>query len=91
MTTADFFLPESQPVVGIAKRCGFCDSCEITNKGQTGVEMEALTAVSVSCLTIYDMIKGIDREATISQIKLINKITKFKKHQISPINQLIKA
>jgi cyclic pyranopterin phosphate synthase len=35
--------------------------------------MEALTAVSVSCLTIYDMIKGIDREATISQIKLTNK------------------
>lgn len=48
-------------------------SCEVINKGQTGVEMEALTAVSVSCLTIYDMIKGIDREATISQIKLINK------------------
>ena len=48
-------------------------SCEVTNKGQTGVEMEALTAVSVSCLTIYDMIKGIDREAIISEIKLINK------------------
>ena len=48
-------------------------SCEVINKGQTGVEMEALTAVSVSCLTIYDMIKGIDREATISQIKLTNK------------------
>ena len=48
-------------------------SCEVINKGQTGVEMEALTAVSVSCLTIYDMIKGIDREAIISQIKLINK------------------
>ena len=48
-------------------------SCEVINKGQTGVEMEALTAVSVSCLTIYDMIKGIDREAIISEIKLINK------------------
>ena len=48
-------------------------SCEVINKGKTGVEMEALTAVSVSCLTIYDMIKGIDREATISQIKLTNK------------------
>ena len=35
--------------------------------------MEALTAVSVSCLTIYDMIKGIDRGATISQIQLTNK------------------
>ena len=48
-------------------------SCEVINKGKTVVEMEALTAVSVSCLTIYDMIKGIDREATISQIKLTNK------------------
>jgi|TARA_B100000767_G_scaffold144353_1_gene136197 cyclic pyranopterin phosphate synthase len=46
---------------------------EVSNKGQTGVEMEALTAVSVSCLTIYDMIKGIDRGATISQIQLTNK------------------
>lgn len=47
--------------------------CEVSNKGQTGVEMEALTAVSVSCLTIYDMIKGIDRGAVISTIQLINK------------------
>jgi cyclic pyranopterin monophosphate synthase len=41
--------------------------------GQTGVEMEALTAVSVSALTIYDMCKSYDREMTISQIELTEK------------------
>ena len=41
--------------------------------GKTGVEMEALTAVSIACLTIYDMCKAIDREMTISNIKLIHK------------------
>ncbi len=41
--------------------------------GKTGVEMEALTAVSVSSLTIYDMCKSVDREIVISDIKLIHK------------------
>ncbi|MDP3286363.1 MAG: cyclic pyranopterin monophosphate synthase MoaC [Desulfobacterales bacterium] len=41
--------------------------------GQTGVEMEALTAVSVAALTIYDMCKSYDREMTISDIFLIEK------------------
>ena len=41
--------------------------------GKTGVEMEALTAVSVACLTIYDMAKAIDRGMTISGIKLVEK------------------
>lgn len=40
---------------------------------RTGVEMEALTAVSVACLTIYDMLKGIDRDMVISDVKLISK------------------
>lgn len=42
-------------------------------KGQTGVEMEALTAVSVAALTLYDMAKAIDRGMTISQIALVEK------------------
>jgi cyclic pyranopterin phosphate synthase len=46
-------------------------SCETT--GQTGVEMEALTAVSVGLLTIYDMCKAADRGMTISDIKLLEK------------------
>jgi cyclic pyranopterin phosphate synthase len=46
-------------------------TCETT--GQTGVEMEALTAVSVGLLTIYDMCKAADRGMTISDIKLLKK------------------
>ena len=41
--------------------------------GQTGVEMEALTAVSVAALTIYDMCKAVDREMSISDIVLVEK------------------
>lgn len=41
--------------------------------GRTGVEMEALTAVSVACLTVYDMAKAIDRGMTISDIRLVEK------------------
>lgn len=41
--------------------------------GQTGVEMEALTAVSMALLTIYDMCKAIDKNMTISDIRLISK------------------
>lgn len=41
--------------------------------GQTGVEMEALTAVSVGCLTIYDMVKAADRAIRIEGIRLIEK------------------
>ena len=41
--------------------------------GKTGVEMEALTAVSVACLTIYDMIKAVEREMRIENIHLVEK------------------
>lgn len=41
--------------------------------GQTGVEMEALTAVSVACLTIYDMLKAADKRMMISGIRLVEK------------------
>jgi cyclic pyranopterin phosphate synthase len=41
--------------------------------GRTGVEMEALTAVSVACLTIYDMAKAIDRDLLIEGIELVAK------------------
>jgi cyclic pyranopterin phosphate synthase len=45
----------------------------VKTTGQTGVEMEALTAVAVSALTIYDMCKAVDREMTIADIMLIEK------------------
>lgn len=41
--------------------------------GRTGVEMEALTAASVACLTIYDMVKAVDRSAVIGDVRLIEK------------------
>jgi len=41
--------------------------------GQTGIEMEALTAVSIAALTIYDMCKAIDKEMEIDQIRLLKK------------------
>ena len=41
--------------------------------GRTGVEMEALTAVAIAALTIYDMCKAVDREMTISDIQLVEK------------------
>lgn len=42
-------------------------------KGRTGVEMEALTAASVTCLTIYDMAKAVDKGMTIQNIRLVEK------------------
>jgi len=41
--------------------------------GQTGVEMEALTAVAVACLTIYDMVKAVERDMLIDGIRLVEK------------------
>ena len=45
----------------------------VETRGQTGVEMEALTAVSVAALTVYDMVKAVDRGMTISGIGLAEK------------------
>jgi cyclic pyranopterin phosphate synthase len=42
-------------------------------KGQTGVEMEALTAVTVAALTVYDMCKAVDRGMTITDVRLLHK------------------
>ncbi len=41
--------------------------------GRTGVEMEALTAVAVACLTVYDMVKAVDRGMTIEEVRLVRK------------------
>ena len=48
-------------------------TAEVKVSGQTGVEMEALTAVSVACLTIYDMVKAADRAMRIEGIRLLEK------------------
>ena len=48
-------------------------TAEVKVEGQTGVEMEALTAVSVACLTIYDMLKAADKAMTIGPVRLLEK------------------
>ena len=56
---------EGQPVLRVEAR--------VKTSGQTGVEMEALTAVSAACLTLYDMLKAVDKEMVIEQIELLEK------------------
>lgn len=53
--------------------CGFKLSITVKLDGKTGVEMEALTGVSIGLLTIYDMIKAIDKSMIISDIQLDSK------------------
>jgi molybdenum cofactor biosynthesis protein MoaC len=48
-------------------------TAEAVTDAQTGVEMEALTAVSVAALTIYDMCKAVQRDIVISDIRLLSK------------------
>jgi cyclic pyranopterin phosphate synthase len=55
------------------KRPGLVVQATAKLTGQTGVEMEALTAVSVACLTIYDMVKAVERGMRIEGIRLIEK------------------
>ena len=52
---------------------GIVVTATVKVSGQTGVEMEALTAVSIACLTIYDMVKAVDRGMRIENIRLIEK------------------
>jgi cyclic pyranopterin phosphate synthase len=61
----DFAVPQSRDRVVITA------TARIT--AQTGVEMEALTAVSVAALTIYDMCKAVDKTMTISDVRLLKK------------------
>lgn len=52
---------------------GFAVTAEARTVGRTGVEMEALTAVSIACLTLYDMLKSVDRGMSIDAIELVVK------------------
>jgi len=61
-------------------------SATVKLSGKTGVEMEALTAVSVAALTIYDMCKAVDKEMVISDIKLIEKTGGKSGHFIREVN-----
>jgi cyclic pyranopterin phosphate synthase len=52
---------------------GFNVEAEVRTNGVTGVEMEALTAVSVACLTLFDMLKAIDRTMVIGGLQVVSK------------------
>jgi cyclic pyranopterin phosphate synthase len=69
-------LPLSSLTVEVApdaETSGFIVTARARTTGQTGVEMEALTAVFVACLTIYDMLKAIDRGMVIEGLALMAK------------------
>jgi cyclic pyranopterin phosphate synthase len=67
-------LPITNVAVDIApERDGLLVRGTVKVTGQTGVEMEALTAVSIACLTIYDMVKAVERGVAIEMIRLIEK------------------
>lgn len=52
---------------------GFVVTADVKTIGQTGVEMEALSAVSIACLTLYDMLKAVDRGMSIDGVSLVEK------------------
>ena len=56
-----------------AVKGGLAVTAKVKTTGPTGVEMEALTAVSVACLTIYDMLKAAEKGMVIEQVRLIEK------------------
>ena len=63
-------------VTGSLTENGIFFESEVKCTGRTGVEMEALTAVSVALLTVYDMCKAADKEMVIGEIRLIEKSKK---------------
>ena len=70
----------------VASNDGAEVKCTARTVAQTGVEMEALTGVATALLTIYDMCKAIDKEMTISDVRLISK-TKEKPQRNTDIQQ----
>jgi cyclic pyranopterin phosphate synthase len=52
---------------------GYTIEARVRTRGQTGVEMEALTAVAVAALTIYDMVKAVDKSMVIGDVRLLFK------------------
>jgi cyclic pyranopterin phosphate synthase len=54
-------------------RSGYEIEARVSTTGKTGVEMEALTAVAVAALTVYDMVKAVDKEMVIGEIMLLEK------------------
>src|SRR5213076_42489 len=75
-------LPLGEIKIDIATSQGGAEViCTARTVAQTGVEMEALTGVTVALLTIYDMCKAVDKEMTISDVRLIEKT----KHAVAAV------
>ena len=71
--TADL-IPLCHPIALVDPAAGRVSlTAEARTTGPTGVEMEALTAASVAALTVYDMVKGIERGVVIEQVRLLSK------------------
>jgi cyclic pyranopterin phosphate synthase len=79
----DFDVPTLIPEEG-QERCQIRVHATARIQAKTGVEMEALTAVSVAALTIYDMCKAIDKEMTIDGVRLIRKTGGKSDYQAKP-------
>lgn len=67
---------ENVKVDATVDKTGVTVNSEVRCTGKTGVEMEALTAVSVALLTVYDMCKAVDKNMIIENVRLIEKIKK---------------
>jgi cyclic pyranopterin phosphate synthase len=67
-----------------SQRRGYGIEARVRTSAQTGVEMEALTAVAVAALTIYDMVKAVDKEMVIGDICLVEKIGGKSGHYVRP-------
>ena len=57
----------------LKEKCSFLITCNVISFGKTGVEIEALNGVTITCLTIYDMCKSVDKNIIIKEIKLLKK------------------
>jgi cyclic pyranopterin monophosphate synthase len=78
-------LPLSEIKIDIVTSQGGAEViCTARTVAQTGVEMEALTGVTVALLTVYDMCKAVDKEMTISDVRLIEKT----KHAVAAVSLL---
>ncbi len=74
---------ETHAPVDASPACVIC-TATVETVGPTGVEMEALTAVQVGLLTIYDMCKAVDRGMTINEVKLLEKQGGKSGHWVAP-------
>ena len=66
-------VPVLRKLTADTDRPGIRVEATVKTTGQTGVEMEALTAVSTACLTVYDMVKAVEKSMTIEDIRLVLK------------------